>query len=171
MPPQSFVTQFPILVLTRPITNPPSDWQEVDHGPGYIQLPEGVQVGIRARTLDDADLKALVTEVKPIPGLVYLNLSENRRISGEGLESLRHLPELQILNLSSADLTNQALEGLLPLNHLAHLDLSFCNRITDLAFRTLRQLPALDYLNLQGCVKITHGGVARIQKRGLTIRS
>lgn len=170
MPPQSFVTQFPIQVFTRPITNPPTDWQEVDQGPGYIQLPEGLQVGIRARTLDDADLKALVTEIKSIIGLVYLNLSENRRISGEGLEALRHLPELQILNLSSADLANQALEALLPLSHLSHLDLSFCNRITDIAFRTLRQLPSLTYLNLQGCVKTSHGGVARFQKRGLTIR-
>lgn len=170
MPSQSFTTQFPILVFTRPNTQPLSDWQEVDHGPGYISLPEDVQVGIRARGMNDADLKALVTEVMSVTGLVYLNLSENRRITGEGLQSLRHLPALQMLNLSSVDLTNQALENLLPLSQLSHLDLSFCNRITDAALKTLRQLPALTYLNLQGCVKMTHGGVARIQKRGLTIR-
>jgi len=170
MPAQSFVTQFPIIIFTRPVSEPPADWQELDHGPGFIQLPEQVQVGIRARSLDDAELKALVNEIKHISGLVLLNLSENRRISAEGLEALRFLPELQILNLSSVDLSNRALESLLPLNHLSHLDLSFCNRITDLAFRTLRQLPALAYLNLQGCVKMSHGGVARFQKRGLTIR-
>ncbi len=167
---QSFVTTLPITVFIRPQVSPPPDWQEFDHGPGYIGLPDKVDVGIRARMLDDAGLRVLIEETQGLTNLVYLNLAENRRISNEGLESLKALREVEILNLSSVDLTNAGLPHLLRLPRLAHLDLSYCNRITDVGLKTLRGLDNLVSLNLQGCVKVTHGGITRISRRGLTVR-
>lgn len=166
----SFTTTLPILVFTRPKANPPVDWQEVEHGPGYIQLPADLEIGIRTRLLDDVGLKTLINEVKHLATLTYLNLSENRRISNEGLEALAALRGLTILNLSSVDLTNAGLPLLLALPRLENLDLSYCNRITDTGLKQLAGLRNLSHLNLQGCVKISNGGMARLRRNGLTIR-
>lgn len=166
----SFVTSLPITVFVRPLITPPPDWKEHEQGPGYISLPTAHQVGIRARMLNDDDLQTLVNEIRAIPGLVYLNLAENRRITTDGLQALKALRELEILNLSSVDLTNAGLPHLLALPRLTHLDLSYCNRITDTGLKTLRGLTNLAHLNLQGCVKVTHGGITRISRRGLTVR-
>ncbi len=166
----SFVTTLPITVFIRPRITPPPDWQDYERGPGYIGLPADHDLGIRARMLNDDSLRLLVNEIKDLPNMIYLNLAENRGISSEGLEVLKTLRGLTILNLSSVDLTNTGLPHLLALPRLTHLDLSYCNRITDTGLKTLRGLENLVTLNLQGCVKISHGGITRISRRGLTVR-
>lgn len=168
----TLTTQFEIQILARPAGTPgfqATDWRVVDGGPGLIHLPAGDEIGVRAKALDDRDLTALVKELTACPRLIYLNLSENRNVTDQGLAAIRLLPGLRMLNLSSCSLTNSGLDHLKALPKLEILDLSYCNRLTDLAVRSLKKLSGLSFLDLQGCVKITHGGLARLQRRGLTI--
>lgn len=124
---------------------------------------------IRARNIDDSQLRALVKELVLCPAVTFLNLSENRKITETSLDYLRPLVTLTGLNLSSCSLTAQGLAHLSALTHLAHLDLSYCNRLTDACVKPIRALIHLRFLDLQGCVKISHGGISRIERRGLTI--
>ena len=111
----------------------------------------------------------LVKELVACPSITFLNLSENRKITEEGLDYLRPLVSLTGLNLSSCSLTDQGLTHLSALTHLAHLDLSYCNRLTDACVKPLRALVRLRFLDLQGCVKISNGGISRLERRELTI--
>ena len=117
MPDISFITTLPITVFIRPLTTPRQIGRSTNTVRGISVLPAEHPLGIRARMLDDDGLQTLVNEIKGLPGLIYLNLAENRRISNEGLQTLKALRELEILNLSSVDLTNTGLPHLLALPH------------------------------------------------------
>lgn len=165
----AFSTDFPLIIYFRPQNIPAADWQEYGHGTGFFTLPPDSEFGIRARLLDDDDLRQVVNEIKDLPNLVYLNLAENRKITDVGVERLKHLRQITNLNLSSVDLTNKGLPHLLAFTRLETLDLSYCNRITDPGLKIVHDLRNLVSLNLQGCVKVTNGGLARIRRRGLII--
>jgi len=165
----SFSTALPITVYIRPRVNPAVDWQEFDRGPGYFNIPAGHEVGVRIHNIDDSLLKDLVNDLKDCPAMVYLNLSENRKVSNSGLQYLKLLPQLTFLNLSSCDLTNDGIAHLVDLKRLESLNLSYCNRLTDPALKYIKSLPRLTYLDVQGCVKMTNGGLARIGQAKLTI--
>ncbi len=167
---RTFETELAVQVFQRPAGSAPgSDWQELDFGPGLIRLPAEREFSIRARNLDDETLKQLIAEIEGLSEIVSLNLSECRNVTNEGIRFLKSLPHLIELNLSSCSLTDSGLAELKPLNHLLHLNLSFCNRITNLGLQKLRDLRRLEYLDLQGCVKINHGGLVKVQRRGLVI--
>lgn len=165
----SFSSTLAIQIFIRPIGDPPVDWQEFDRGPGFFNIPAGSEVMIRARNIDDYELRALVKELIPCPAVTFLNLSENRKITEVGLDYLRPLVTLTGLNLSSCSLNDQGLAHLSALTQLTHLDLSYCNRLTDACVKHIRALIRLRFLDLQGCVKISNGGISRIERRGLTI--
>lgn len=165
---QSFVTSLPVQVYVRP-QGTAEDWREIEGGPGFIAIPEGMAVMLKVKGIGDKKLADLAVEAGSLQGLTALNLAENRGITDAGLESLKAFSGLTWLNLSSCSLTSTGLEALTVLTRLQHLDLSYCNRLTDAALRPIRRLPNLETLNLQGCVKITHGGVARINRPGLAV--
>jgi hypothetical protein len=165
----SFSSTLPIQVLVRPAGEEKGEWQEFDRGPGYFHVPADLEVGVRAKTINDSILEQLVDEIAGCPALVYLNLSENRKVTDEGIELLEKLPRLVELNLSSCDVTNRGLLSLLNLSHLRRLNLSYCNRITDEGVKSLRSLDHLVYLDLQGCIKVSNGGLVRIRRKDLVI--
>lgn len=150
--------------------DPQVDWQEVDRGPGYFRVAPGDAVRVRIKSIGDERLHILVEELRDLPGLRSLDLSENRNLTDAGLKRLKPLAQLEELILSSTNLTWRSLEHLSALPHLERLDLSYCNRINDSAVKGLRELKRLEYLDLQGCLSITHAGVSKIQRPGLTIR-
>lgn len=164
-----FSTTLPVMIFTRPKGESGADWQEFDHGEGTHRLPEGQEVSVRIHNIDDNDLARLVKDLAELDSLVYLNLSENRKITNEGLERLKGLPRLTALNLSSCSITNEGLLFLKALGKLETLDLSYCNRITDTGLKALKGLPRLAYLDVRGCVKVTTAGLARLRHTGLTI--
>ena len=169
--PSFFETEFEVNVLIRQAqpTQPVAEWQEFDQGPGKFTIPQGYQAGVRARNIDDDDLEKLVADLVACKVVTFLNLAENRKITERGIARLALLDWLTHLNLSSCSLNNGVLETLLPLKKLEYLNLSYCNRLTDDALRPLKKYPRLVYLDIQGCPKITHAGIRRYQKRGLTI--
>lgn len=167
---KTFNTQLPVQVYLRPAGSAPgSDWQELDAGPGILQLPAGSEFGVRGRNLDDETLEQLITELEGIREIISLNLAECRKVTNESIRFLKNLPHLTELNLSSCSITDSALADLKPLNRLVRLNLSYCNRITNLGVQKIRDLRRLEYLDLQGCVKINKGGLVKIQRHGLTI--
>jgi hypothetical protein len=166
-----FSTTFPLQVLVRPSGNPAAEWQEFDHGEGLYRIPGGNDVYVRVHNIDDQQLSQLVREISAVATLPFLNLSENRKITDDGLRALKALPNLTDLNLSSCSITNTGLGYLQPLTRLETLDLSFCNRITDVGLKALRALPRLSTLNLRGCVKVTRAGMARLGRKGLEIKA
>jgi hypothetical protein len=168
---ERFATSLPVTILSRPKDDPDADWQEFDKGPGIFFLSPDQVFSVRIRGIDGDTLRSLVQELAGCKRVISLNLSENRNIYDDGLEYLKDLPHLTQLNLSSCSITSTGMVHLAPLTHLTHLDLSFCNRITDAGLKHLKALTRLTNLNLQGCVKTTHAGTAKIQRRGLIIRS
>lgn len=147
----------------------PAEWREIDKGPGIFHLDPGDQAVVRAKNIDDRDLEKLVGEIGACPSVTYLNLSENRKITDEGMLHLARIPHLTGLNLSSCGITDTGLSRLTVLSRLATLNLSYCNRITDVGLKHLRKLNRLTYLDLQGCVKASQKGVALLERRTLTI--
>jgi len=165
----SFSSTLPIQVLVRPVGGEKDDWKEFDRGPGYFHILGACEVGVRAKTINDSILERLVDELADCPVLVSLNLSENRKVTDEGVAFLIKLPKLVELNLSSCDLTNGGLLSVQKLSHLRWLNLSYCNRITDEGIKSLRILNRLVYLDLQGCIKVSNGGMRHIQRNDLVI--
>jgi Leucine-rich repeat (LRR) protein len=164
-----FSSTLPITVLVRPADQTDADWQVIDQGPGFFNIPAEQEVSIRIKSIDDRALATLAEELVDLPNLRYLNLSENRNITDFGLAKLVILTQLTALNLSSCSITGYGLAYLKELPHLAWLDLSYCNRITDNATRELKALTHLAYLNLQACFKFTIANATRLERRGLTI--
>lgn len=138
-------------------------------GPGYFRIPAGCEIGIRIRQSDDGELAEIIREVQSCPSLTHLNLSENRKITDEGLECIESLKALQELNLSSCDITNDVFGLLKKMVGLKILNLSFCPRIGDEGLKLLRNCRRLEYLDLQGCPRITRAGLAKVERAGLTI--
>jgi len=168
-----FSTTLPIVIFCRLAdqrVQPAQEWQEFDRGPGYFNLPEGQEVMVKVKQIDDADLCQLSQNLADCSTIVALDLAENRKVTDDGLECLKALPQLVYLNLSSCDLTNSGLSYLLDLQRLRILNLSYCHRLTDIGLRTLQGLPQLVYLDLQGVLKVTTGGISKIRRPGLTIR-
>lgn len=164
-----FDTILPVTVYTRPAGDSTVDWQELDRGEGTYRIPAGLDISVRIHNIGDSELARLVRELEGVSSLTYLNLSENRKISDDGLKILRALTQLTQLNLSSCGISNEGLPYLAAFPRLERLDLSFCNRITDTGIKVLKNLSRLTFLDLQGCVKVTNGGLARIRRRGLEI--
>ncbi len=158
------------IVYTRDPSSPGSDWREIERGPGIIRLEEGVEAGVRLRNIGDAELAQFIEEARELTPLIMLNLSENRSITDEGLDSLQALDRLKILNLSSCSITSTGMQALKTFTRLVQLDLSYCNRINDQGLKVLKALPNLASLNLQGCSKVTNAGAARIRRPGLVIK-
>ena len=163
-----FSSSLPILIYDRPQGS--SDlWQDFDRGPGIFFPRPGYELNIRIRNIDNHTLKDLVAELVDLPELAFLDLSENRKITDPGLEALAQLKQLKGLNLSSCNVSGEGLLFLTTLTKLEHLNLSYCNHLADLGLKMVKSLRNLTYIDLQGCVKITRGGMSKIDRRGLTI--
>jgi hypothetical protein len=163
-----FSSSMPIIVLTRPADSA-LDWQEFDRGPGYFDVPEGLEIRVRLKSINDSDLLELVRELEEVPALRFLDLSENRNVTDQGMARLRSLPQLTGLNLSSCTISNTGLKYLRDLTHIVYLDLSYCNRLEDSALKTLEGMRALTYVNLKGVLSISNGGLSRVRRRTLEI--
>ena len=163
-----FSSALPVVVLTRP-AGQDIDWQEMDRGPGFFNVPADQEIRVRIKGINDADLNQLMDELHDVRALRFLDLSENRNVTNEGLARLKALPQLSGLNLSSCSITNTGLAHLRELPHLATLILSYCSRLSDPALKTLEAMKNLTYVDLQGCLGFTNGGLARVRRRSLTI--
>jgi Leucine-rich repeat (LRR) protein len=114
---------------------------------------------VRIKSIDNQDLADLVRELQTVEPLRFLDLSENRNVSNEGLARLRGLPQLTGLNLSSCGITSSGVEFLRELPQLEYLNLSFCNKLTDQVVKILENMRRLTYVDLQGCLSITNGAI------------
>lgn len=167
--PNRLASTLPVTVLTRPRLRPAGDWQPFCEGPGYFSIPDGCEASIRIKAIDDTILLTLVEELLGCTAVIDLNLAENRKITDKGLAHLARLTWLESLNLSSCSLSNNGLASLAVLARLERLNISFCNRLTDPALKHLRSLRHLTYLDVQGCVKLTHAGLIRLNRKDLVI--
>ena len=159
----------PVVVFRYEPGQHPAEWREIDHGPGVIHLTPGEQVVVRARNIDDVELKTLVREISHCKAVTFMNLSENRKITDEGMRALAEMTHLTGVNLSSCSLNDVGIGRLTALTRLETLNISFCNKLTDTSLRHLRKLTRLTYLDLQGCVKISQKTVAMLERKTLTI--
>jgi hypothetical protein len=165
----SFSSSHPIQVLIRRSSEDPLSWKELDLGPGYFRIEPGWEAGVRIRNCDDTALREIVAEISSCPVITHLNLSENRKITDSGIESLPILKNIKELNLSSCNLTNEIFPILKKLPMLETLNLSFCPRISDEGLKPLRDFKRLVFLDLQGCPRITRGGLSKVERSGLII--
>jgi hypothetical protein len=164
-----FSTALLVRIYCREPADQPAEWYELDRGPGFFNLPSGQEALIKLKQIDDLDLRQLVQDLSGCKAISSLDLSENRKITDDGLEYIKELAQLVYLNLSSCDITNKGLFHLLELKQLKILNLSYCHRLSDIGLRTLQGLPHLTYLDLQGDLKVSQGGLSKIRRPGLTI--
>jgi Leucine-rich repeat (LRR) protein len=168
----TFSTTMPVVVFRYQPGQHPAEWREIDRGPGFFRFPPGEQVVVRARNIDDDELETLINEISNCKAVTFLNLSENRKITSEGMRLLAAMPHLTGINLSSCGLVDIGISRLTVLSRLEHLNLSYCNRISDVGLGYLRKLSRLTYLDLQGCVKVSQKGIAfLLEKKNLVIHS
>jgi hypothetical protein len=164
-----FSSVLSIEIYTKQIAAATKTWDKFDLGPGIFHIPSEHIVMIRIRNENDEFLKQLVAEIKDLDFVKALNLSENRKITNKGLQTLVDLQQIRILNLSSCDISDRGLESLTKLRNLQQLDISFCNRITDAGIRELKSLSKLEYVDIRGIPKITNGSLSKIRRSDLTI--
>lgn len=165
--PTQFTSEFPLIVLARP-AGEDTDWREADRGPGYFSLPAGQEIRIRIKGINDEELGALVNDLRPVAALRFLDLSENRNVTNEGLSRLKALPQLTGLNLSSCSISNAGLAYLRALPHLTYLNLTYCNHLSDPALKILEAQKSLTYVDLKGCLGFTQRGFSLVRRRNLT---
>lgn len=169
MNPRRFSTTLKVSVFTRQAGNPAVEWREFDQGPGYFTLPDSDEGLVSVRQIDDQDLRGLVNDLLDAKCVIGLDLSENRKVTDRGIEFLAMLRHLEILNLSSCDITHQGLLHLKNLPKLRSLDISYCNRLRENSLKFLKSLNTLDELNIKGLISINMAGYRKLERRGLTI--
>jgi hypothetical protein len=168
LPASRFSSTLPIFVLIRP-EGSGLDWQDLDRGPGYFEIPADFEVRIRLKSSNDEDIRILVQELEEVQALRFLDLAENRNVTNVGMARLKSLRQLTGMNLSSCTISNNGLVSLRQLPYLAYLDLSYCNRLEDNALKTLEAMRSLTYVSLLGCLRISMGGLARVRRKNLEI--
>ena len=109
--PARFSSVLPVVILTRPAGQTVIDWQVADQGPGYFDIPPGNEIRVKIKSINDDDLAVLVNELKAVEPLRFLDLSENRNVTNQGLQSLKELRQLTGLNLSSCSITSTGMEN------------------------------------------------------------
>jgi Leucine-rich repeat (LRR) protein len=165
----SLSTTHEVVILIRPEDQIDSQWQIFDRGPGIFHIPAGMEAGVRIQHINDDTLRQLVQDLLPCLSVHFLDLSENRKVTDQGIEHVGRFTQLTSLNLSSCDITKVALGYLKTLPRLQYLNLSYCNRINQYSVPALRALTHLTYLDLQGTVKLNTAALTHLQRRGLKI--
>lgn len=167
MPLIHFSSALPLVIYTRP-EGEDIDWQEVDRGPGYFNLPAGQEIRVRIKGINDEELGEVVNDLQPVTTLRFLDLSENRNVTNDGLARLKALPQLTGLNLSSCTISNAGLAHLRALPHLVYLDLTYCNHLSDPALKIIESMRGLTFVDIKGCLGFTQKGFSLIRRRNLT---
>ncbi|MBN2048373.1 MAG: hypothetical protein JW750_11060 [Anaerolineaceae bacterium] len=162
-----FSTTQDVEILTRPIgsNDMELDWMKVGVGPGYFDLNPEEEVGLFLPRAEDDAIATLVEEWENCSLLIYVDLTEGRRVSDVGLQHISRLTQLSALNLSACKISNQGLEYLYRMPNLEWLDLSYCTGISDNGTRRIEEMRTLRYVNLRGCPRITRAGLKRLEKR------
>ena len=128
-------------------------------GPGFIhiqKLGELRMLHVHSYWLEDIALE----HIAELPTLEELHVTNNHRITSDGIEKLNQLLTLKRLNLGHCiQLKDDGVEELVKLVGLEILNLESCSEITDVALDSISQLSKLRALNLRNCSKITDKGL------------
>lgn len=163
-------TSFPIEIFIRPINQPQIDWIKFDEGPGYFDIPEGMEAEITMRNQKDESIKPMIEEIQHVVGLASLNLSENRNVGNKGMRFIPLLTQIYQLNLSACGLNDYGIDPIISMKNIRYLDISYCTRLTDLSIKKLGEMRSLEELYLRGIPKITHAALKKLERRNLLIR-
>jgi hypothetical protein len=152
------------------------NWEELGTTPGSVTIPPDYEHNIKLIPGDlDGEtfpiwVRHLIRNLK-VEGITikYLDLSKQNEITDENLSLLEQFPQLEWLDLSSAEITSRSLSFLSRLRELKHLYLNNCRWITDTSLRSIRELHNLVDLQLAENSKISNEGLKYLQEMtGLT---
>ncbi len=163
-------TSYPIEILVKPEKQPDVEWQKLDEGPGFFDIPEGMVAEISIQNQHDETIKGLIEEIQFVDGLYSFNLSENRNIGNKGIRWVPLLTQITALNLSACGMNDYGIDPILNMTNIRYLDLSYCTRLTDLTIKKLGSMRRLEEIYLRGIPKITHAAIKKIERRDLIIR-
>jgi hypothetical protein len=125
---------------------------------GYLAaLASLKKLQLRSCKLTDEELRIVGKFIK----LERLDLSQNGKISNNGIKSLGALKDLNHLFLERTSVTDQALKDISLHKKLTFLSLR-SNKITDAAIPFLQQMSNLEGLDLRG-TSITMNGLAKLK--------
>jgi hypothetical protein len=156
---------------------------EPQETPGTVRFDPGVsyELMIRPDGTDD-DLAQAVEALRAVPAVDRVVLSSSAMtqrgfrhllrmpwlrefassyVADAGLDTVRQLPALRLLRLSTADVTDRGLAQLTDMPELRELWLDH-TQIGDAGLHNLRGLRALETLNLDECTNVTDRGVAAL---------
>jgi hypothetical protein len=100
---------------------------------------------LRDSSLDDEGLAVLAKLKK----MNYVDISECRLVSPQGMQKFGELPELQVLTLWETKADDSVIEALSGLKKIRELDLK-ATKVTDTSCDALMQLESLERLNVAG---------------------
>ena len=163
-------SSFPIEIYIRPVQKKDTDWIKFDEGPGYFEIPEGMEAEISIQNLNDDIIKPVIEEIQYVEGLVSSSLSENRNVGNKGMRFVPLLTQISELNLSACGMNDYGIDPIIAMKNVKYLDISYCTRLTDLSIKKLGEMRSLEELYLRGIPKITHAALKRIERRNLLIR-
>lgn len=163
-------TSYPIEIFLRPASQKEIDWVKLDDGPGFFEIPEGMEAEISIKNINDEIIKPLLEELQYVEGIISLNLSENRNVGNLGMRFVPLLTQIKELNLSACGLNDYGIDPIIGMKNIRYLDLSYCTRLTDLAIKKLGEMRYLEELYLRGIPKINHAAIKKIERRTLLIR-
>lgn len=168
--PRRIETSFPLEIYIRPRNQPQMDWEKLDNGPGYIDIPDDMEAEINVRNQNDESIKRLIEEIQHVEGLASFNLSENRNVGNKGMRFIPLLTQIYQLNLSACGMNDYGIDPIISMKNILYLDISYCTRLTDLSIKKLAEMRSLKELYLRGLPKITHAALKKIERRDLHIR-
>jgi Leucine-rich repeat (LRR) protein len=163
-------TSFPIEIYLRPVNQKEIDWIKLDEGPGYFEIPDGMEAEIAVRNMNDETIKPVIEELQFVEGLVSFNLSENRNVGNKGMRFVPLLTQISDLILSACGMNDYGIDPIIKMKNVHYLDISYCTRLTDLSIKKLGEMRSLEELYLRGIPKITHAALKKIERRDLVIR-
>lgn len=163
--------------------DPSAEAQEAQETPGTVRIEPGVsyELMIRPDGTDD-DLARAVEAFRAVPAVDRVVLSSSALtqrgfkplvrmpwlrefassyVADAGLDTVRQLTALRVLNLETASVTDRGLAKLAGLTELRELNLSH-TPIGDAGLSHLRELRALETLMLDSCPAVTDRGVAAL---------
>ncbi|MCB1148966.1 MAG: hypothetical protein KDK48_02280 [Chlamydiia bacterium] len=101
----------------------------------------------------------VLKEISELP-LSGLKLSWNKQLPLEALDNIAHLENLQHLDISHTNITDEVMEVIGRLKNLCDINLDGCTFITDRGIEQLKNVPLLQSINLSSC-KVSDALISR----------
>jgi len=145
------------------------EWETLDSTPGVINIPPYHDYKLVPQNMDSECFPIWVQHLDVASEIEYLDLS-GQDITDDALASLEKFRKLEWLDLSATEITNKGISNLLVLRGLKHLYLNNCHWITDEGLEKLSRLENLRSLHLAKNPTLSNKGLRFLKRMSQLIQ-